>query len=154
MGNTLLDIEWFQLAVVVSKALLFHELLNVRVGLPARQKKLKSISAVWSLTPRRLFLNTDYSPAGEVHLITSQVDVGIREHGADLPEEQLHEVVRGVQDGVHRSEGARGFGARVTGREQIRLAWEERRSIRCVLSISLNLYLTTKINRRWRNQWS
>lgn len=78
------------------------------------------------------FLNTDYSPAGEVHLITSQVDVGIREHGADLPEEQLHEVVRGVQDGVHRSEGARGFGARVTGREQIRLAWEEKRSIRCV----------------------
>lgn len=49
------------------------------------------------------------------------MNVGIREHGADLLEELRHEIIRGVQDGVDRSEGARGRGARVTGCEQIRL---------------------------------
>ena len=64
----------------------------------------------------------EVSPAGEVHLITSQVNVGVGEHGADLLKELAHEVVGGVQDGVHWSEGAGGFGARVTRREQIGLA--------------------------------
>lgn len=62
------------------------------------------------------------SPAGEVHLITSQMNVGIREHSADLLEELLHKVICGVQNGVDWSEGARGFGAGVTGCEQICLA--------------------------------
>ena len=62
------------------------------------------------------------SPAGEVHLVTSQMNVGIREHVADLLEELLHEVIRGVQNGVDGSEGARRRGARVTGCEQICLA--------------------------------
>lgn len=61
-------------------------------------------------------------PAGEVHLIAPQVNIGIREHSADLLEEQSHEVIRGVQNGVHRSEGAREAGARVTRCEQIHLA--------------------------------
>lgn len=65
------------------------------------------------------------SPAREVHLVASQVDIGVGEHGADILEELSHEVVRGVQDGVHRSEGAGGFGARVTRCEQIFLAWQE-----------------------------
>lgn len=62
------------------------------------------------------------SPAGEVHLITPQVNVGVGEHGADLLKELGHELVRGVQDGVHRSKGAGGFGAGETGCEQIQLA--------------------------------
>ena len=66
-------------------------------------------------------------PAAEVHLITSQVDVAVGEHGADLLEELAHEVVRGVQDGVHRAEGAGRFGARVTGCEQISLTLEQKR---------------------------
>lgn len=37
--NTLLDVERFQLAVVLSKAVLLHELLNVRVGPPAGKKQ-------------------------------------------------------------------------------------------------------------------
>lgn len=65
------------------------------------------------------------SPACEVHLITSQVNVAIGEHGADLREELSHEVVRGVQDGIHWPERARGFGPRVTGCEKIFLAWWE-----------------------------
>lgn len=47
-------------------------------------------------------------PAGEVHLVATQVDVGVREHGADLLEERAHEVVRGVDNGVHGSEAAGG----------------------------------------------
>lgn len=47
-------------------------------------------------------------PAGEVHLVATQVDVGVWKHGADFLEEQAHEVVRGVQNGVHGSEAARG----------------------------------------------
>ena len=63
------------------------------------------------------------SPAREVHLIAPQVNVGVGEHGADLAEEPAHEVIRAVQDGVYRSEGAGGLGARETGCEQILLAW-------------------------------
>lgn len=47
-------------------------------------------------------------PAGEVHLVATQVDVGVWEHGADLLEERAHEVVGGVQNGVHGSEAAGG----------------------------------------------
>lgn len=47
------------------------------------------------------------------------MDVGVGEDGADLGEELLHEVVGGVQDGVDWAEGAGGFGAGVTGSEQI-----------------------------------
>lgn len=35
MRKTPLDVVGFQFSVVTSKALLFHERLNVRVGLPA-----------------------------------------------------------------------------------------------------------------------
>ena len=38
MINILLDIEGFQFGEVFSEALLLHELLNVRVGLPAGGK--------------------------------------------------------------------------------------------------------------------
>lgn len=62
------------------------------------------------------------SPAGKVHLVTPKVNVAIGEHGADLFKELSHECVGGVQDGVHRSKGARGMRSRVTGREQIYLA--------------------------------
>lgn len=58
-------------------------------------------------------------PAVEVHLVPPQVDVGVGEHGADLLEELAHEVIGGVQDGVHWAEGARGFGARVTRGEKV-----------------------------------
>lgn len=47
-------------------------------------------------------------PAGEVHLIATQVDVGVGEHGADLLEERFHEVICGVQNGVHGSKAAGG----------------------------------------------
>lgn len=47
-------------------------------------------------------------PAGEVHLIATQVDVGVGEHGADLLEERFHEVICGVHNGVHGSKAARG----------------------------------------------
>lgn len=63
-------------------------------------------------------------PAGEVHLVATQVDVGVWEHRADLLEERAHEVVCGVQNGVHGSEAAGGGWPRVTRCEQIRLAWE------------------------------
>lgn len=62
------------------------------------------------------------SPAAEVHLIASQMNISIGKHCADLLKELAHEVIRGIQDGVHWSKGARGFGARVTGCEQICLA--------------------------------
>lgn len=62
------------------------------------------------------------SPAGEVHLVSTQVDVGVGEHDADLLEELGHELVGAVQDGVDWSEGAGGFGARVAGCEKVRLA--------------------------------
>lgn len=39
MINILLDIEGFQFGEVLSEALLLHELLNVRVGLPAGEKQ-------------------------------------------------------------------------------------------------------------------
>lgn len=61
-------------------------------------------------------------PAVEVDLVAPQVDVGVGEHAADLLEELAHEVVRGVQDGVHWAEGAGGFVSRVTRREQVFLA--------------------------------
>ena len=51
------------------------------------------------------------------------MNVGVGEHLADLLEEQVHEVVRGVQDGVDRPEGARGSGAGVTRRQQVLLSW-------------------------------
>lgn len=47
------------------------------------------------------------SPAVEVHLITPQVDVVIGKHSADFFKELGHEGIGGVQDGVHRSKGAR-----------------------------------------------
>lgn len=124
MSDTPLDIERFQLAVVLSKTLLNHELLNVWVGLPAGQKQQLTFNCRLIFYAEERFPDTVFtvSPAAEVHLITPQVNVGIREHSADLLEEMAHEVIRGVQDGVHWSEGARGFGARVTGCEQIRLA--------------------------------
>lgn len=63
--------------------------------------------------------NVHVLPAGEVHLITPQMNISIREDGADLLEELPHEIISGVQDGVHWSEGARGLGAGITGCEQI-----------------------------------
>lgn len=64
------------------------------------------------------------SPAGEVDLITPQVNVGVGEHDADLLEELLHEFICSVQNGIYWPEGARWFGAGVTRCEQIRLTWE------------------------------
>lgn len=37
-NNVLLDVERLQLAVVLTKALLLHELLDIWVGLPADQR--------------------------------------------------------------------------------------------------------------------
>ena len=47
----------------------------------------------------------------------------VGEHLADLLEEQGHEVVGGVQDGVDRPEGAGGGGAGVTQSQQVLLSW-------------------------------
>lgn len=117
-----MDIERFQLAVVFSEALLIHELLNVWVGLPAGQKQHIICCLIFNADDRFLDIVFKVSPAGKVHLITPQMNVGIREHSADLLEELVHEVICCVQDGVHWSKGARGFGARVTGCKQILLA--------------------------------
>lgn len=51
MINTPLDVERFQLAVVLSKALLLHKLLNIWVGLPAGRKE--NISTVVLFTMLR-----------------------------------------------------------------------------------------------------
>lgn len=67
------------------------------------------------------------SPAGEVHLIAPQVNIAIREHSADLLKELGHEGICRVQDGVHWSKASRRLRSRVTGREQIFLAWQRTR---------------------------
>lgn len=61
-------------------------------------------------------------PAGEVHLIATQVDVGVGEHGADLLEERFHEVICGVQNGVDGSKAPGGGWPRVARCEQVLLA--------------------------------
>lgn len=114
MINTPLDVERFQLAVVLSKALLLHELLNIWVGLPVgkkRKKQFQLLSYLWCWGHTVVAV----SPAGEVDLITPQVNVGVGEHRADLLEEPFHEFICSVQNGIYWAEGARRFGAGVTG---------------------------------------
>lgn len=67
------------------------------------------------------------SPAAEVHLVAPQVNVGVREHCADLLEQLAHEHIGGVEDGVDRSEGSGGAGPGVARSEQVPLTWGERR---------------------------
>lgn len=52
-------------------------------------------------------------PAGEIHLISSKVKIKIREDRADLQEERAHELIGAVENGIHRSKGARGLRPRV-----------------------------------------
>lgn len=67
------------------------------------------------------------SPAVEVHLIAPQVNIAIGEHSADFFKELGHEGIGGVQDGVHRSKGARKLWSGVTRCEQIFLTWRRTR---------------------------
>lgn len=64
-----------------------------------------------------------HSPAGEVHLVTTKVNVTIGEHGADLFEELGHKGVGSVEDGVHWAKGAGRLGSGVAGCQQVCLAW-------------------------------
>lgn len=101
-----LNIERFQLAVVSTKTLLVHEFCNIWVGLPTGFKKTYESTLLLMLL-RGFLTPCPASPAVEVHLIAPQVNVAIGEHRADFFKELGHEGIGGVQDGVHRSKGAR-----------------------------------------------
>lgn len=60
-----------------------------------------------TLSQRGFLTPCPASPAVEVHLIAPQVNVAIGEHSADFFKELGHEGIGGIQDGVHRSKGAR-----------------------------------------------
>lgn len=65
--NALLDVDGLQLLVVLSEALLLHELLDVRVGLPAGQKQQLNICLITKaeskqLTRRAKTLTSMWSP--------------------------------------------------------------------------------------------
>lgn len=80
---------------------------------------------ILTVTPiGKCMLNVPVSPAAEVDLVSSQMDVGIREHCADFLEEHAHKVIGCVEHGVDRSERTRGAGSRVTGGQQVLLPWK------------------------------